>query len=94
MSVQFRLPLPDYYERSKMIKVIPICPDHDEELRQEYLVDEEDHGYMSGFCFKCAKHYRLCTKTHYMTHCIKKQDHEGDHLDGQGTTWKQDWRPY
>lgn len=71
-----------------MIKVIPICQEHDdEELRQEHLVDEEGHGYMSGFCFKCAKHYRLCTRNRYMDHCIKRQGHEGSHVDSDNHTW-------
>jgi len=70
-----------------MIKVIPMCQVHDEELRQEHLVDEDDRGYMSGFCAKCAKHYRLCGKIQYMNHCIKRPDHEGGHEDGRGMTW-------
>lgn len=77
-----------------MKKVIPICPEHGDELRQEHLVDDENHGYFSGFCFKCAKHYRLCGEVQYMNHCIKKQDHEGDHLDGNNISWKQGWQPY
>jgi hypothetical protein len=71
-----------------MNKVIPICPEHGEELRQEYLVDEENHGYISGFCFKCAKHYRLCSKTRYTAHCVKKQNHDGDHWDKDGIVWR------
>jgi hypothetical protein len=77
-----------------MKKVIPICPEHGDELRQEFLVDETDHGYTSGFCFKCAKHYRLCSEVRYTTQCIRKQNHEGNHLDEHNVSWKQDWRPY
>jgi hypothetical protein len=75
-----------------MTIVIPICPEHGDELRQEHLVDEENHGYMSGFCFKCAKHYRLCTATRYMNHCIRPKDHEGDHLDSENHTWSGEFK--
>lgn len=68
-------------------KEVPICQIHGDELRQEHLVDEEGRGYMSGFCFKCAKHYRLCGKCQFMNHCIRRQDHEGAHMDSNRTTW-------
>ena len=71
-----------------MIKVLPICQEHPEvELRQEFLIDENDRGYTSGYCSKCAKHYRLCSKTQYMNHCILRQGHDGHHTDGQGCSW-------
>jgi hypothetical protein len=70
-----------------MVKVIPICPEHQEELRQEYLIDDENYGYISGFCAKCAKHYRLCGFTHYTDCCIKKDKHEGDHLSERNISW-------
>lgn len=70
-----------------MIKVIPICPEHQEELRQEFLTDDEGRGYMSGFCFKCAKHYPLCTRVRYMNHCVRQRGHEGEHLDSEHHTW-------
>jgi hypothetical protein len=67
---------------------VPICQIHGDELRQEYLVDDEGHGYISGFCFKCAKHYRLCGECRYMSHCIRREGHEGNHLDSHRTSWK------
>lgn len=70
-----------------MKKEIPICSDCGGELRQEHLVDEDDRGYTSGFCFRCAKHFRLCSKNRYMTNCIKKVGHEGDHIDECGIIW-------
>lgn len=71
-----------------MKKVIPICQEHpDEELRLEYLVDENNHGYTSAFCLKCAKHYILCNKTRYMDSCVYRNDHDGQHCDSYGNTW-------
>lgn len=71
-----------------MQKEIPICQIHGDELRQEHLVDDENHGYMSGFCFKCAKHYRLCTACRYMNHCIRLENHDGLHMDSGRNTWE------
>jgi len=68
-------------------KEIPICTDCGNELRQEFLVDENDRGYTSGYCSKCAKHFRLCGKTQYCNHCIRKAGHDGDHIDGNRRTW-------
>lgn len=80
MWVQFLLHPP-------MNKVISICSEHGDELRLEHLVDEDDHGYTSGFCFKCARHYRLCNKIRYMSSCVKKVGHEGEHIDCDQHTW-------
>jgi hypothetical protein len=73
-----------------MKKVIAICSEHGDELRLEHLVDEAGHGYTSGFCFKCAKHYRLCNRNHFMFSCVKRAGHEGDHLDCNLQTWTDD----
>jgi hypothetical protein len=70
-----------------MYKVIPICSEHGDELRQEHFVDDEGNGYVSGFCSKCAKHYRLCSTSF----CIKKLGHDGEHLDNCGATWGDGW---
>lgn len=76
-----------------MIKVIPVCQEHDEELRQEHLIDEQGRGYMSGYCAKCAKHYRLCTATRYMDHCVKRQNHDGEHQDSGNHIWNGEFHP-
>lgn len=75
----------DQEDLMAIYKEIPICSDCGEELRQEYVVDENHHGYTSGYCSKCAKHFRLCGKCLYMDVCIKKANHQGDHLTRNGT---------
>ena len=70
-----------------MKTVIPICTECGNELRQEHLVDEDNHGYMSGYCNKCAKHFRLCGRVRYMNHCIKLQNHDGEHQDSEDYKW-------
>jgi hypothetical protein len=75
-----------------MNKVIPVYPEHQEELRVEHLVDEDDCGYMSGYCSKCARHYRLCGEPRYMTYCVRQEGHEEHHLDNQGHSWVGEFR--
>ena len=70
------------------MNVVPICPEHDEELRIEYLVEEDDRGWVSGFCFKCAKHYRLCSANRYCDGCIKLKGHDSSHMDSGGHIWE------
>jgi hypothetical protein len=74
-----------------MRKTIPICQIHGEALREEHCVDDENHGYISGYCGKCAKHYRLCTEVQYMEHCVRLVNHDGEHRGGWGATWIGEW---
>jgi hypothetical protein len=67
--------------------VVPICQDCGEELRLEHLIDDEDRGYTSGYCTKCAKHNRLCSASRYMRQCVRRKDHDGNHLDSDNHTW-------
>lgn len=62
-----------------------MCPVHDEELRKEW----HNNG-PTGFCFKCAKHYQLCTNVRYMSMCIKLKDHDGLCLTNQGIEFDKD----
>jgi hypothetical protein len=64
-----------------MRTIEPICPDCGGRFsRLEYLVDEDDHGYTSGFCHPCAKHTRLCNKVFYMSSCVRRNGHDGNHI--------------
>lgn len=57
------------------------CPQHpDIELRRE-------NYYATGYCTKCAKHHRMCTKVQFMNICDLPEGHDGPHKDAQGREW-------
>jgi hypothetical protein len=59
------------------MRVVPICPECGSEFaRQEYL----EGWNLTGFCHPCAKHFKMCSATLYMTSCVRPCDHSGNHL--------------
>ena len=57
------------------------CPSHpDVELRRE-------NYYSTGYCTKCALHYRMCTAVEFMNICDLPENHQGRHRDAAGREW-------
>lgn len=73
-----------------IIKLTPKCPDCSAELEREWIGDPITNELIEikGTCKTCNKVFNLCLSMRGVSPCMFILNHEGDHKDDGGYSFK------